>query len=116
MEERRSIRSGEKNKKNKLMTKEKRSVFEFIIEVLGWIQIVASPLFIGVVIGFIVYLNIEGSNGLLIGISIAALGLIIGVIWATRAWRKKGTIELLSKLSATPELDDLEKEEKKKVI
>ena len=92
------------------MSKKRKGVFEFIIEVFGWIQIVASPLILGVIIGFIVYCNIDGSNGILIGISIASLGLIIGVIWATRVWKKKGTIDFLSKLSATPELDDKEEE------
>jgi hypothetical protein len=91
--------------------KEKRSLFELFIEVCGWLQIVASPLLIGLLIGFIVYLTKPDTTGIVIGISIAALGLVIGIIWATRVWKRKGTIEFISKISATPELDKLKEQE-----
>lgn len=91
--------------------KEKRSLFEFFIEVVGWLQIVASPLLIGVVIGFVVYLANPNDLGITIGISIASLGLIIGIIWATRVWKRKGTIEFISRVSATPDLDELKRDE-----
>ncbi len=94
---------------------EKKSGFELFIESIGWLQIVASPLLIGSVIGFIVYLTIPDLTGTIIGISIAAIGLIIGIIWATRVWKRKGTIEYVSRLSASPELDNLKEEEDKKV-
>ena len=35
--------------------------------------------------------------------------LITGIIWATKVWRKRETIEFMSKVSGTPELDELEK-------
>jgi hypothetical protein len=87
------------------VAEQKKSAFEFIIEVFGWLRIVASPLLAGVAIGFIVVCNWTSDIGLIVGISIAALGLIVGIIWATRVWKRKGTIEFLSRVSATPELD-----------
>lgn len=98
------------------MTEKKRSTFELFIESMGWLQIVASPLLIGSVIGFIVYFSKQDFIGTVIGISIPILGLIIGIIWATRVWKRKGTIEFISRLSATPELDKMEKDEEDKKV
>ena len=94
---------------------EKKNGFELFTESMGWLQIVASPSLIGIVTGFIVYLAMPDFSGAIIGISIAALGLIVGITWATRVWKRKGTIEYVSRLSATPELDNLKEEEIKNV-
>lgn len=80
-------------------------VFEFITEVIGWLQIVASPLLIGLAVGAIIYFTDPTTTRLVIGIAIAAVGLIIGIIWATRQWKGKGTIWFMSRIMATPELD-----------
>ena len=37
------------------------------------------------------------------GIGIAGIGLIIGIVWATRIWKKQGTIEFVSRVNASPE-------------
>lgn len=42
------------------------------------------------------------------GIGIVAVSLIMGVIWATRVWKKHGTIHFVSRVMATPELDNPE--------
>jgi hypothetical protein len=83
-------------------------VFETITEVIGWVQIVASPLLAGLAIGGVVYLEMGGTAGLIIGIAIALAGLATGVVWATRVWRKQGTRHYMSRLSGTPELDKKE--------
>lgn len=83
-------------------------LIEFITEVVGWLQIVASPLLIGLSIGTIVYVSNPSTARLVFGISIAALGLIIGIIWATNIWKKTGTMRFMSRIMATPELDPLE--------
>jgi hypothetical protein len=82
-------------------------VFEFITEVIGWIAIVASPLLIGVILGGIVYLNIQTTAGLVLGLIIAAVGLVAGIIWATNRWKKGGTLNFLSRVSATPDIDKM---------
>lgn len=87
--------------------------FEFLTEMLGWLQIFISPFLAGLGIGFAIYLCIPGTTGLIIAISIAILGLILGIIWATRIWKKNGTIKFMSNLSATAELDNKEFEEEK---
>ena len=83
----------------------KLSFFETLTEIFGWLQIVASPLIAGLAIGFIIYLSRPDNMGLFIGIAVALIGLIIGIVWATKIWKKKGTIHFMSRISATPELD-----------
>lgn len=105
------------------MTKEKKDkqktaggifiVFEFITELIGWLQIVASPLLIGLAIGALIYFPNPSSTRLLLGIIVASIGLVVGIIWATKKWKGKGTIFFLSRVMATPELDNPEEENNK---
>lgn len=83
-------------------------VLEWIMEAIGWLRIVISPLFIGLVVGAIVYGSNPSYITLVIGISIALIGLIIGVMWATKVWKTKGTMMFLSRISGAPELDNKE--------
>ena len=80
-------------------------VLEFITEVFGWLQIVVSPLLIGVGIGAIIYFPNPSNIRLIIGIIVVCIGLVIGIYWATKKWKGKGTVFFLSRISATPELD-----------
>ena len=88
-------------------------VFEFITEVFGWLQIVVSQLLIGVGIGAIIYFPDPSITRLIIGIIVGCIGLAIGVYWATKKWKGKGTIFFLSQISATPELDKRDEESSK---
>jgi hypothetical protein len=74
-------------------------------EVIGWLQIAVSPLIIGLGIGAFVYLSNPTTTRLVIGCVIAALGLVVGIVFATRVWKKKGTVKFMSGVMATPELD-----------
>lgn len=80
-------------------------IFEYMTEVMGWLRIVVSPLLVGIVIGALVYFSKPDTTRLLIGVSIVILGLIVGIIWATKVWKKKGTINFLTEITATPDLD-----------
>ena len=90
--------------------KNRKPFFETFTEIIGWLQIVASPLFVGVIIGGLIYLSNPTNLRLLIGISIAIIGLLVGIIWATRIWKKSGTVNFVSRISASPELDNLDQE------
>jgi hypothetical protein len=87
-------------------------ILEWITSFFAWLEIVASPLFFGAIIGFLVYLKYTTLLGLIVGISIATIGLFIGIILATKIWKKQGTIDFISNISASPELDNLDNEEK----
>ena len=83
-----------------------------ITSIIAWLQIVASPLFIGIAIGFIVYYCLPDLTGLVLGLVISVAGLIIGIIWATRVRKKQDTVEFMSGISSSPDFDDLNKKEK----
>lgn len=85
--------------------------FILFTEVLGWIRIVCSPLFLGLFLGVLVYLDKPSDLRLGIGLSLTFLGLFVGIIWATRVWRRSGTMSFLSRITATPELDKHENEQ-----
>ncbi|MEP7238639.1 MAG: hypothetical protein ABI685_12260 [Ferruginibacter sp.] len=98
----------DKNPENKL------NFFDYVFEIIGWLQIVAFPLLPGLVIGAVIYFSNPGILRLIISISVATLSLIIGIIIATKAWKKKGTMHLVSRVMATPELDNLDEEKENK--
>ncbi len=86
-------------------------IFRYITEAIGWLQIVASLLPIGLGIGAAIYFPNPTTTRLIIGISIATLGLIIGILWASKIWKtKESTIWFVSRIMATPELDKKETE------
>lgn len=91
-------------KKEKKVT-DKRSTFETLTEIVGWLQIFASPFLIGLFIGALIYIARPNILTLTIGIVVAITGLTLGIIWATKIWKKKGTIDFISGTMATPELD-----------
>lgn len=81
-------------------------VYQLITEVFGWLRIVASPFLAGLIIGGIVYLSRRDSIGLAIGIIVAFIGLVVGIVWATKVWRRKGTVNFISRFLGTPEFDE----------
>lgn len=91
-----------------------QKTFEYITETIGWLQIVASPLLIGLGIGAFIYFQDPTLLRLIIGIIISIIGLIFGIIWANKVWRTKGTVWFMSQISATPDLDNLNTNQKKK--
>lgn len=84
----------------------KKSFFEFFTEILGAFQIAASPLLIGIIVGFLIYVSAPNNTRLVISIAVAIAHLAVGITWATSVWKKQGTINFMSWLSATPEFDN----------
>jgi len=85
-------------------------LFELFTESIAWLQIVASPLLIGLIIGATIYFSKPSPARHVIGIIVTITGLIIGIIWATKQWKEKGTVWFISRIMATPELDNPPKE------
>jgi disulfide bond formation protein DsbB len=76
-------------------------LFEIIVDVFSWLKIVASPLLIGSIIGFCIYLNEPNNLGLIIAIIFVLIGALIGIFWASRVWKKHGTTNYLSSTFVT---------------
>ena len=85
-------------------------IIEFIINLVQWIKILLSPTLIGLIIGGLIYLSSPNNKTFIVAIIITLLGLIIGIIWATKIWKKGGTHNFMSKIYSSPDLD--KKEEK----
>ncbi len=85
------------------------SILEFVTESVAWLQIAASPTLLGSLIGAVVYFSSPGAATLIVGITIAVLGSVVGAIWATRVWKRQGTMRFMSKVNASPDLDGPEK-------
>jgi uncharacterized membrane protein HdeD (DUF308 family) len=84
------------------------------MEIIGWLQIVASPLLIGLGIAAFLYFPNPTDTRFVFAIIVAVLGLIVGIVWANRIWKNKGTMWFLSRISATPDLDNLTGKETEK--
>ena len=101
-----------KDNKENTSQKEKLNFFDRFFEVVGFIQIVASPLLLAAIIGFLVYISKPNTVRLIIAITIVLVGLIIGILWANKIWKGKGTIHFISRVNASPELDPPDEETK----
>jgi hypothetical protein len=97
------MNTDEINKKNK------KDSLNFFLEALGFIQIVASPFLIGLAIGFGVYVSKSDNVGLVISISIASIGLVIGIAWAIKTRKKKDTTDYITTASS-PDFDKFDKD------
>jgi len=91
-----------------------QKIFEYIIEIVGWLQIVASPLLIGLGIGAFIYFSDPTLLRLVIAIIISVIGLVVGIIWANKIWKTKGTVWFMSQVSSTPDLDNLNNNQKER--
>ena len=81
------------------------NILEYISEIVGWVQIFISPLFIGSFIGYIVYNFKPDTLGMILGLLIGLAGLILGVILANNSLKNGGTIKFLSRVISTPDID-----------
>jgi hypothetical protein len=71
---------------------------EVILEIFGWLQIVVGVTLGAGLIALVVFLTWSNGTGKFVAIAIAALGFVLGCIWATRIWKKHGTINWLSRI------------------
>lgn len=87
------------------MNSNDNKIFNLGTEIFGALQIIASPFLLGSAIGFILFLSVDGILGHILAVVMAVLGLISGIILSVRTWKKHGTFNLMSRISASPDLD-----------
>jgi len=80
-------------------------IFDFITEIIACLQIAISPIIISILLAAAVYYYKQDRICLILSIIILLAGIITGVIWATRIYRKRGTVNFMAKVSSNPELD-----------
>ena len=69
--------------------------------IIAWLQIVASPTLFALIISAIIYFKNPTQTNLIIAIAIIFLGLIVGILYANKIWKTKGTMWFVSQISAT---------------
>jgi hypothetical protein len=70
-------------------------VIEFLLNLVGWFQIVLGCTLAGALVAGAVYYFDHGA-GRVTGIILVPAGFIMGAFWATRIWIRHGTTEWLS--------------------
>lgn len=91
-----------------------KKLFYLVMEVIGWLRVLLSPVFAMLLIAVILYGLFPDWINKDVFIILLILGVILGVFWANHVWKKYGTINYWSKINATPELDFENKEEQVK--
>ena len=81
-------------------------MLEKMFKAVAWLQVAVVPGVIGAGLGLLTWFGIRGTWGVLCGLMLMVVGLSIGVIWANKVSRKHGSVEFMTKVSSTPELDD----------
>lgn len=73
-------------------------IVEIILEIIGWFIIaIGTTLGVGL-IALIAYYILPDKTDSIAAITIISTGFILGAIWATRIWKKHGTIAWLSQI------------------
>ena len=79
-----------------------------VLKIIAWIGIFISPFLIGIVLSVIIYLFFnKGFWGILFALLTSLLFLFFGIIFAIKKSKETGSIEFLSQIRASPELDHL---------
>lgn len=80
-------------------------VLALIPKVIAWLQIAAPSSLLGIGIGAAIYIYQPNRLTLTVAIILCTVGIAAGAIWATKVHRWGGTVDFMSRVIATPELD-----------
>ena len=86
-----------------------RKLFHIFVESIFWLQLFLVPVLLGGVISVVIYISNE--NLIWLSIAIAAISIILGVIYAERIRRKHGTSKYLTRIMATGDQEKVRSEE-----
>ena len=73
-------------------------LIEIILEIIGWLQITLGVTLAAGLVALLIYLKWDNEIGKTVSIIVLSIGFITGAIWATRIWKKYGTIAWLSRI------------------
>lgn len=76
-----------------------------IFEIIGWLKIVASPVLGGCLVGLVVYLSFPTTWAIILAAVLIILGLVLGIIMASKIYKTEGTMNFLARPMRNPELD-----------
>ena len=73
-------------------------LIEIILEIIGWLQITLGVTLAAGLVALVIYLAWNTQSGKKASIILLAIGFFIGAFWATRIWKKHGTVAWLSRI------------------
>lgn len=76
-----------------------------IVSVIAWLQIFISPVLIGGMIAIATWLYFQSVYGKVLAVIVFIAGIFVGIKLAQRARNKQGTLNFISRISETPELN-----------
>ena len=79
-----------------------------MITAIAFLQIAVSPLLIGANTGLGIVTLFPHTIGVVLAVLVTLVGLVLGIVWANQVNRKRGVVEHMSRVIATPELDKQE--------
>ena len=86
----------------------KNNLLDYVLRIFAWISIAISPFLIGIILSLITYFVLDKSIfAITFALIIGILFLFISIYFANKMSKKKGSIEFISNIRATPELDHL---------
>ncbi|WDF47550.1 hypothetical protein PQ459_03460 [Chryseobacterium sp. KACC 21268] len=96
------------------MKNQKRNAFEETTEIVGWLQIFLSPFIISLILATVIYVAFDSIFSIILSVLILIIGIVIGIKLANKIYNSKdGTMHFVSRVSASPELDEEDKDIKK---
>ena len=94
----------------------KQNLPEKVAELWGWLLIVIAFVGVGIGTAFSTVYFLPGTLGEGIGVLFGCLIVIRGIRLATKQYKGKGTMHVISRTSASPDLDAANEEEKNSCI
>lgn len=84
--------------------------FEKIVELINWLKIFLSPVVISLMLALVVYLyGRDNYWSQFFAAFIIVAGVVVGVYFAEKMRKKYGAENFMSKIYASPDLDDVKK-------
>ncbi len=81
-------------------------IIALLIEVFNWILIMLSPTGFGFIFGISIAAYFKNWFGIALGSIVFLTGFVTGIIWATRIWKRRGTTFFMSRIMASPDIDE----------
>ena len=82
-------------------------IFDWVIDTIAWVKIVASPVLFFLTVGAIIYFYEPSDFRIILLIILTLIGLILGVLWANKIRNsKEGTMGFMSRIEGSPDVKD----------
>ena len=81
-----------------------RSTKNFV-EFLAWLRIAASPIIVGVVLGFLSYKYVTPPYNSYMATGLCTVGTILGIRWANSVRKKRSAVDFMAEVNRSRDAD-----------